>query len=611
MKHYNVMPTLTVLGVALLVVGALKAEDVSESFEGDTLGQRPVNDKWSGNCAVSNNVGSYSLATPGTPISGDHVKMLSIEGGATRSYTGAESGDRVIDLLVMADEMPDEDLPDGSGDEQIKFAFDTNGCINLYHKLADGSASAQWSKLSDKVYSNGTWVRVSFGFDYANHRCQLKVDGSPLVSSVGYRAASGTEQPGSWYCLASNATALAAIDFVGCGGVDDVVNASSATYTASTGETTATNGVDYAWFDKNGMAWCDPVTTDAPGGSGYTVREAFDTGIDPYSANKLYITNVSYTSTQMVLTFNGCGKTYRVEWSNSPVGAGEEVTGTFISNIEDNVTTWTGSLPGGSGVTYYRVVNTSASTAETINRFAIERIYSTNVNTLVSLPWRSLGPSTNSPMPVTAANVVMTNNLVNGDYLLYYDANAGKPGYKGWCLANGVWTPVSQATVNGLSVTEPAENVVLERGQAIWVIRGGGNRDLTDSYFYLYGQYDSSPVETLVPTNGALLANPVGIGTGGDIFTVSDEKISNAAIGDEIRVPLGDNELPKVIRKFSDGWKTKVPYTSTIQGPPGADSIVVGSNNWEAVNLNVPAGQGFMYIRKSKSSTDPAPTVNW
>ena len=72
---------------------------------------------------------------------------------------------------------------------------------------------------------------------------------------------------------------------------------------------------------------------------------------------------------------------------------------------------------------------------------------------------------------------------------------------------------------------------------------------------------------------------------------------------------VGDNVLPKVAKKFSDGWKTKVPDTQTIPGPPGAGNVVVGSNRWDAASFNLPEGQGFMYIRKTSEGT--APTVNW
>ena len=602
MRHYYAKRPLVALGVALLVVGAANAADVNHNFEEDALGSKP--EGWSGYCAVSNNVGSYSLATPGAPMpSATHTNMLSLEGSAKCEYTASESGDRVIELLVMADDLPDEELPSASGDEQTKFAFDTNGCINLYHKLTSSSPSAQWTKLSDTVYSGGTWVRVSFTFDYAAYLCMIKVDGSPLASNYGYRQADSDAQPGPWYCLATNAEKLASIDFVGCGAVDDVVNYASANYTPSTGATTATNGVDYAWFDKNGMAWCDPTVTDVPGGSGYKIKEAFDTGVDPYSANKLYVTNATYTTSQLVLTFNGYGKTYRVVTSASPFTdgtAGTDAGGTFTSNEVANTTTWTGAFPD-AALTYYRVRNTSLATAETINQFAIQKITSTATNTMIALPWKSLSPSATSPSAITAANVVMTNNLVDGDWLLYYDSAAGK--YKGWRFNGSAWVATANASVNGMDVVAAASDVTLERGQAIWLVRTPTEGRGLAQPFYLYGQYLSTSGSTSVPAGGTLLASP---STTSD-FVVSASSITGGNTGDEIRVPQGDG-FPKVIKKFSDGWKAEKITVSNITGPDG-NPTTTSTKEWssDTSDLTIPTGQGFMYIRTGETQ----PTVNW
>ena len=215
----------------------------------------------------------------------------------------------------------------------------------------------------------------------------------------------------------------------------------------------------------------------------------------------------------------------------------------------------------------------------------------------MSLPWRALGANTASPASVTVANVVMPKNLADGDYLLYYNG-----GYKGWVFSSGSWTPVNAVTTNGTWVVAPPSAVSLERGQAIWIVRTtANNRDLNEP-FYLYGQYDANSVQTSVPASGALLANPKQ-----GAFDLSSGKISNPATGDEIRVPLSDNQMPKVI-KYDGGWKEKVADTATITGPSGAP-ITTGSNRWEAVDYAIPEGQGFMYIRKT--STGTAPTVNW
>ena len=577
---------------------AFVAPAATNTFEAVDVGTTPSD--WTGYCAVSNQVGgTYAKTPPGNPASdADHYRVLWVEGSAVRDYTSeSASGDRVVDLLVMAEEWPDEELPAADGNEQIKFAFDTNGCVNLYHKLASDSASAQWSVVSSDAIAAGTWVRTTFTFDYTHNLCQLKLDGSPCVSEYGYRSADNLTHPGSWYYMAkSDASSLASIDFVGCGGVDDVINAAKDSYTPAHSGATATNGVDYAWFDENGLAWSDPDATAAPGGSGYTLKQSFQAGTDPYAAEKLYVANATYTASDLVLTINGCGPTYVVETSTTPFTdgvAGTSAGGTFTSNVVNNTTTWTGSLPSGN-LTYYRVRNTSVAAAETVNQFAIMKITSATANTLVALPWKSLSADILNPAAITAANVVMNNNLVNGDWLLYYDG-----GYKGWCLTGGVWTPTSIADLSGIAVTAAPANAELARGQAIWLVRTTANsRDLTQP-FYLYGQYQESLGSTTVVSGGSLMACP----DANSAFTVSADNISGAANGDKIVVPATDGtSLPKVFECRGGVWGTMVE--TSVSGPNGG---TMTQRTWTTSGavMNIPAGSGFMYQGTG------TPTFNW
>ena len=573
---------------------AFVAPAATNTFEAVDVGTTPSD--WTGYCAVSNQVGgTYAITPPGNPVlDATHARVLWVEGSAVREYS--ESGNRVVDLLVMAEEWPDEELPAADGNEQIKFAFDTNGFVNLYHKLASDSASAQWSVVSSTAVPAGTWVRTTFTFDYGNHLCQLKLDGSPCVSEYGYRSADNLTHPGSWYYMASNASSLASIDFVGCGGVDDVINAAKDSYTPSHDGATATNGVDYAWFDKNGLAWSDPDATAAPGGSGYTLKESFQAGTDPCSSDKLYVTNAAYTASELVLTINGCGPTYEVQKSATPftdgASGGTSAGGSFTSNTVANTTTWTGSFPT-DNLTYYRVRNTSATAVETVNQFAIMKITSATANTLVSLPWRSLSANVANPAAITAANVVMNNNLVDGDWLLYYDG-----GYKGWCLTDGAWVPTSIANLSGIAVTAAPADAELTRGQAIWLVRTTANsRDLSQP-FYLYGQYQEALGSATVVSGGSLMACP----DANTAFTVSASKISGAANGDKIVVPATDGtSLPKVFECRNGVWGTVVE--TSVPGPSGNMTQRTWTNSVEV--MTIPAGSGFMYQGTG------TPTFNW
>ncbi|MCQ2389926.1 MAG: hypothetical protein MJ240_00770 [Kiritimatiellae bacterium] len=592
MSTRNAVSAFTAVALGLSF-GAAQAADVSENFESVEAGAKPTG--WTGFCSVAEQAGAYSKADmPGYPIAGDHAKVLAIEGSAVRAYnTTSESGNRVIDLMVMADELPEDDLPAAAGDEQIKFAFDKDGCVNIYHKPT-ATGAAQWSKISSTVYPSGTWVRVTFTFDYSSASvpmCQVKLDGSPCTSAAGFHSPADLEHTGSWYFTASAGTALAQIDFAGCGGVDDVVNAGTspaAPYTPAHAGPTQTNGVDVAWLNAQGIAWSDTEVA-APGGSGYTIKESFQTGVDPYGENKLYVADSTFTDSKFTLVFNGCGRTYKVETSATPfvdgTASGTEATGTFTPNAAANTTSWTGDLPT-SALTYYRVRSTAATSAETINQFAVLKVNSSDTNTLVALPWKTLTPSATDPANITAAKVVLPETLSNGDYLLYYDG-----GFKGWVLSGGAWTPIASSTAIGTITAAAATATELQRGQAIWVIRSDTSKPI-----YLCGQYLATKGEADVAAGGSLLASP-------DVaadFEVSNTKITGAAAGDQIAVPgAGALGLPKVFQFKSGAWGTDV--TSSVPGPGGANMT---KHEWKTSGdvMKIPAGKGFIYQPKGSGA---------
>ena len=148
MSTRNAVSAFTAVALGLSF-GVARAADVSENFESVDAGAKPTG--WTGFCSVAAQAGAYSKAAmPGYPLAGEHTRMLAIEGSAVRAYTADESGNRVVDLMVMAEELPDGELPAASGDEQIKFAFDKDGCVNIYHKPT-ATGTAQWSKISSTV----------------------------------------------------------------------------------------------------------------------------------------------------------------------------------------------------------------------------------------------------------------------------------------------------------------------------------------------------------------------------------------------------------------------------------------------------------------------------
>ena len=595
MKIYTMTPVFAAV-LCGLSFGAAMAATVSETFEGDAVGEKPSG--WDGSCKVQTASSSYAkTAMPGYPVQGEgvtHAQILTVEGTAVREYSAGESGNRVVDLMVMADELPDEEaLPAATGDEQIKLAFDKDGCINLYHRATAAATEGVWTKLSGTVYAAGTWVRVTFVFDYstaAAPMCQVKVDGSPCVTALGFRSPSQLTTNGSWYyTVKSSATSLAKVDFAGCGGVDDVVNAETSAANPYVPAYAADNveGVAVAWLDQNALPW--DVAAAAPGASGYTVAQAYSAGVDPYGANKLYVANAASTGASTLrLTINGSGATYAIYKSAVPFAGsvtGTEVTGGTWTVNDNNTTTWEGAFPT-DDLTYLKVTATRNGSVETINQFAIKKIASSAANTLVALPWKTLTPSATEPAAITAANVVLPDTLSDGDYLLYYDG-----GFKGWVLTGGQWVPLTTTTTIGTIKANPATATELQRGQAIWVVRQS-----TANPFYLCGQYLAKAADesATVAAGGSLLANPDMTAA----FAVSASSITGAAVGDTIVVPAAADALPTIYEKRAAGWGYVETKTETV----GGRNITTSTFKTDG-EMKIPAGRGFMYNPKSTGVT--------
>ena len=192
---------------ASLSLCATDALPVSEDFESGTLDAA-----WTGDGTITNL--EYMVSGIGRPIGGAHAKVLWVEGAATRTYSDSNSQKRTVDFMVMAESLPDDELPAADGNEQFRLAFDTNGCINLYHGY---NSAARWTPLS-AAYPSGTWVRVTLNIEYpasdARAVCQVVVNGSPCVTEYGYRESSLTTAGGSWYQAATNGMKLAGCYFL-------------------------------------------------------------------------------------------------------------------------------------------------------------------------------------------------------------------------------------------------------------------------------------------------------------------------------------------------------------------------------------------------------------
>ena len=584
---------------ASLLVCATDTLPIMESFETGSLGSA-----WSGDGVISNITYTFTPSIC-TPIGGAQSKVLWIEGTATRTYDDLNSQKRTMDFMVMAESLPDDELPAADGNEQFRLAFDTNGCVNLYHGFGDAS---RWTALS-AAYPSGTWVRITLNIEYPSSdsraSCQVLVNGSPCVTEYGYRESSLSTTGGSWYQAATNGMKIASVDFAGVGGVDDLVLANSPDYLADyPGGQNSTNGVQYAWLMEYGIA-ADSVDEKASAASAYTAKQAFDAGVDPYSSTLFYVTNATFSADNLTLTFNGYkGDTpsshYDLKSSTTPItpsNAGTTMSDvTFGSDSVGKTTTATVAIPAANTVTFIQAVAKSGTVATT-NQFGLLKVLSTNADTVVSAPWVALDANVEDPAAMNVAKLVKTTNLTAGDVLIFFDGT----NYKSWVLNSGrtEWEPINVVASDsplGVALTGGAASTTIVRGQGVLLHRqnpkdGSGNA----IPFYLYGQYTSAPATTTVAAGATmLLANPNPAAS----FNFSE--ITPAA-GDKIIVT--GSSIPKVYTYENDAWGYEKTEVTTAYG------LQVQSKTRVTNESSVEAGKGFWYKRPSSGSGDV--TINW
>ena len=342
--------TMSFLGVAgcVLAAGSLCAANYSETFESAST--------WTGGELFATNY-TYTGIT-GYPLSGAHTQVLLIEGDAY--YAPSEStfqGTPMVDMMVQA-ALPDEELETPEEGAHIAIAVDTNGIFNVYCK--NRSDVAGWYPLSSTAYTDGTWARVSLLFDYANGRCQVRLDGQPMMTSNGYlnETTTDTTKNGAWYKLVATettaSTVVSNLKVIGCTAVDDVVITENKAATVYATNDAKTNGVSCAWLDANGLSW---DTTQIYDSSTMTVADKYNYCFSPFDGQNVAdfaVKSISTTAEKVTLALpttvaNGGRKVVVDYGTDKTFGTYEttaEVTGTATVQI---------NVPAPGSVTYYRL----------------------------------------------------------------------------------------------------------------------------------------------------------------------------------------------------------------------------------------------------------------
>ena len=205
-----------------LASGALYATPTySETFESGNT--------WSAGTPTTSNYtfnANAGLPTGSALPSGN--KVLVVEGSASSTHSSALPTKPMVDMMVQT-ARPDDELgfpsAENTNNIQIAVAVDSNGKFNAY--CTGKSGTVGWNKLSDTVYDATGWARVSFLFDYtvSPKRCQIRIDGQPVMSANGYLTADATDgtADGAWYTLANDVSGVRSMKVIGCTAIDEVV----------------------------------------------------------------------------------------------------------------------------------------------------------------------------------------------------------------------------------------------------------------------------------------------------------------------------------------------------------------------------------------------------
>lgn len=99
-----------------------------------------------------------------------HTKVLDVDGSAARYVFRMASANRKFDVMVCV-QRPQSALVNPADDVQILAAADEGGRLCLWHLFRDGDAWVRgWTRLSDAVYADGSWVRIGIELDYDKSR---------------------------------------------------------------------------------------------------------------------------------------------------------------------------------------------------------------------------------------------------------------------------------------------------------------------------------------------------------------------------------------------------------------------------------------------------------
>lgn len=351
--------------------------DDAESFESYAVGSQVGNGEvgsWTGEAEVI--AADYTPPNPpGFPMPKDaHTKVLEVEDAAVRSFSCTTNGNDRLDMMIAvvrrsADETPVE-AKDG---KKVVIICDVDGKLKLLCRDANGEAV--WATLSDIVYKNGDWVRLSVSLDSTTKPGEtyalVRVNGEACMTDFGVRSPLDTSNRGAWHRTLGNSEngKIAVLDLRGSVKVDDVIKTTEEFETELSAETTQIDGVSVAWLKAQGLGLNPQKPIPAPKlrSLGYLLADAYDAGLDPAVDEPFAITGIRVLDDgRLELSFNGVREDlgnavrdalYPVYRAETIGGTESPVAGTTKIVVDGGAkrTVWTSNVPIDETQGFYRV----------------------------------------------------------------------------------------------------------------------------------------------------------------------------------------------------------------------------------------------------------------
>lgn len=312
---------------------------------------------------------------PGFPMPKDpHTKVLDVGESASRRFPCTTNGNDRIDMMIAVVRCSeDETSVEVKEGEKAVLICDSDGKLKL--RCRDAEGDVVWATLSDTVYGNGDWIRLSVSLDSTTKPGEtyvlVRIDGEACMTDFGVRSPLVSTAGGAWHRALefSAGGKISALDLHGSVKVDDVIKTTEEFDMELSDKTTHVDGVPVAWLRENGLG----LNPEAPmkGANlrklGYLIGDVFDAGLDPANDEPFTITGLRILDDgRLELAFNGIredideaerSELYPVYRMETVEGEGTPVGGTTEIVLYGNVrrTVWTSCDPIDESHGFYRV----------------------------------------------------------------------------------------------------------------------------------------------------------------------------------------------------------------------------------------------------------------